>query len=88
MFIKEKDADNRKEILEFLETKGFRLDEDEFRDKQEIIDSVLPVSVNTEEMTYKMMGSITSAAAASSKGVLMTREEFYEQIILLDKKES
>lgn len=41
IFVREKDPDGRREILEFLENMGYRLDKEEPRTSQEIIESVL-----------------------------------------------
>ena len=79
MFVREKDPDGRREILEFLENMGYRLDEEEPRTRQEIIESVLPITVDRKNKEYRMMGNVTCAAAAVSSGRMITKEEFFEQ---------
>lgn len=79
IFVREKDPDGRREILEFLENMGYRLDEEEPRTRQEIIESVLPITVDRKNKEYRMMGNVTCAAAAVSSGRMITKEEFFEQ---------
>ncbi len=80
MFVRENDTNKRREILECLENMGYRLDESEPRTRQEIIDSVLPITVDEKKKEYRMMGNVTCAAAAASSGCLITREEFFKKI--------
>ena len=79
IYVREKDPDGRREILEFLENMGYRLDEEEPRTRQEIIESVLPITVDRKNKEYRMMGNVTCAAAAVSSGRMITKEEFFEQ---------
>ena len=72
-------AEERREMLAFLEEKGFVSDKDEFRSKEEIISTFLPIVVNVVERNYRMMGNVTCAAAAASKGCMFTKDEFYER---------
>ena len=80
-YIAEADSRYREEILDFLEKKGFKMDKDEFRSREEIIGSVLPITVNMAEKTYRMMGSVMTAAAASSKGSLSKKEDLYRWFV-------
>ena len=79
IFVREKDPDGRRKILEFLENKGYRMDVEEPRTRQEIIGSVLPITVDRKNKEYRMMGNVTCAAAAVSSGRMITKEEFFEQ---------
>ena len=79
MFVREKDPDGRREILEFLENMGYKLDEEEPRTRQEIIGAVLPITVDSKNKEYRMMGNVTCAAAAVSSGRMITKEKFFEQ---------
>lgn len=79
IFVREKDPDGRCEILEFLEGMGYKTDEEETRTRQEIVESVLPITVDKRNKEYRMMGSVTCAAAAVSSGRMMTKEEFFRQ---------
>ena len=76
-FVDERNSDLRKEIIEFLERKGFVLDPDERRGRDAIIEGFLPITFDSGSMEYRMMGNVTCAAAAASQGCLMNREEFY-----------
>jgi len=78
--IKEKDSARRKELIEFLKGKGYRLAEDENRGEQEITDSFLPIIVKAYDKTYSMMGNVTCAAAAAASGCFISVEEFYERV--------
>ena len=88
MLIKESDSKKRAEFIELLEKNGYVLDESEFRPRQAIIDASLPINVNTADKNYSMMGNVTCAAAVATSGSLISVEEAYEKIDLLDKKES
>ena len=73
-----KEVRDRQEIVLFLEKHGYELDKAEQRSKEEIIGYFLPIIVNLTEKTFKMMGNVTCAAAASSKGCIMDKDEFYK----------
>lgn len=75
--VNEKESMFREEIVEFLEAQGYMRDENDTRSRQEIIEYFLPITINIEEKTYAMMGNVTCASAASSKGKLRTRKEFF-----------
>ena len=77
VFVGEKDPKEREEIIAFLQKEGFTLDKNEIRDHEQIIASFLPIIVNKEEKTYRMMGNVTCAAAAGGSGLIMTEEAFY-----------
>ena len=77
MYVDERKPEYRRKIIEFLEKNGYRLQKDEFRGREEIIEAVFPIAVNEETKEYRMMGNVTCAAAAGASGCLKTREEFY-----------
>ena len=77
MIVDERKPEFRREMIDFLEQKGYRIEKEESRSKEEIIKAVLPIVVNPETKEYRMMGNVTCAAAAVSKGNLFSREEFY-----------
>ena len=79
IFVREKEPDGRREILEFLENMGYGLDEEEPRTRQEIIGAVLPIMVDSKNKEYRMMGNVTCAAAAVSSGRMITKEELFKQ---------
>ena len=79
MFVGAKGREERQKLIIFLEDNGFRLDADECRSKEEILDDFLPIIVNVEEKNYRMIGNVTCAAAAVQGGGVKTAEEFYKQ---------
>ena len=80
MIVREKDPVERDSFIKTLESMGFRKDIDDPRGRQEIIDAVLPITVNVAEKIYGMIGNKTCAAAATSSGLVMTKEEFSESL--------
>ena len=66
----------REELLDFLEAEGFAYDPD--TDREDILESRLPVSLNLEEKYMSRMGSVTTAACAASAKLIINAEEFYE----------
>lgn len=73
----------RKYFIEFLEKNGFKTGTDSVFSREEILDSILPVSVDLDSLEYDRMGNITCAAAASAVGAVFTVEEFmnfYESV--------
>ena len=78
--VRTKNTEERRELIEFLETHGYRLDPKEFRSKEDILNGSLPISVDLNGGKYNMMGNVTCAAAAAASGVLKTLEEFYSLI--------
>lgn len=79
-YIKEKDPKKRLELIDFLETKGYSLDPDEPRSRQEIEMGTLPIVVDDAEKVYRMMGNVTSAAAAAGSNRVITVDEFYQKM--------
>ena len=77
IYVKTQSSEERRELIEFLEARGFWLDPDEFRTKEEILSGSLPINVYLNGRKYDMMGNVTCAAAAASSGALKTVEEFY-----------
>lgn len=75
--VKEKESIFREDIIEFLEARGYILDKNEPRSRQEIIDYFLPIIIYPAEKTFAMIGNVTCAAAVSSTGRLSTRQEFF-----------
>ena len=61
-----------------VESRGFTVDN---RDRQEILESRFPLTVNMAKKTYSAMGNVTCAAAAVSSGHLMTVDEFYAKYL-------
>lgn len=79
MFVKVKGIKKRKEILDFLESNGYILDNEWACGRDDIINERFPISINMNKKTYRMMGNTTTAAAAASSGSLIEVEEFYKR---------
>ena len=77
IFVREKNCECRKEIITFLEERGYFRAEHECRSKQEIIDGILPIVLDRQKREFSMMGNVTCAAAAVSSGCMITKEELY-----------
>lgn len=78
VFVRADDHATRQRIIDDLESRGFTVDN---RDRQEILESRFPLTVNMAKKTYSAMGNVTCAAAAVSSGHLMTVEEFYAKYL-------
>lgn len=61
-----------------LESKGYIIDNEEFRGRDGIINGNLPIGVNTVSKTYNMMGNVTCAAALCSGGGLWEDDKLFE----------
>ena len=77
-YVKTRGKEARKTFIEFLEKNGFKIGTDSVFSREEILDSILPVSVDLDSLEYDRMGNITCTAAASSLGVVLTVEEFLD----------
>ncbi len=77
-YIGEKNPAEREKLICFLEKEGVVLDTDESRGRQEIVEGILPIAVNIEARTYRMMGNVTCAAGVASSGRIVKAEDFYE----------
>ena len=80
-YVDERQKENRKEFIGFLEENGYVLDSDEKRSKDDIIDGVLPICVDPVNKEYRMMGSITTAACAAQQKILISKEDFIKSYI-------
>jgi len=78
MFVRGKGNKNREKILDLLESKGYIIDNEEFRGRDGIINGNLPIGVNTVNKTYNMMGNVTCAAALCSGGGLWEDDKLFE----------
>ncbi len=76
--IDERNKEERRGIIKFLEDMGYSLEAKEQRSKKEIIDSFLPIYVDKTGKNFWMMGNVTCAAAAVSSKKLIKKELFYE----------
>ena len=68
--------EKRAGLLDFLEAEGFTYDPD--TDREDVLESRFPISLNLEERRMSRMGSVTTAAGAASAKLIMNAEEFYE----------
>ena len=79
--VKTKDKSEREEFINYLEKKGFIIDESHFS-KQDILCSILPIIVNLSKKTINVMGNITVAACAAQCGRIITQEDFFKAVKL------
>lgn len=79
MFVRENDRGVREQLIKTLENDGYIMDEKIALSREDIIDSNLPIIVNTLDKTYSRMGNVTCAAAAAGSGHIITVEEFYDR---------
>ena len=79
MYVREKDKGIREQLIKTLENDGYIKDEKTSLSRDDIIDSNLPIVVNTLDKTYSRMGNVTCAAAAAGGGGVITVEEFYDR---------
>jgi hypothetical protein len=77
IYVNPSDREKRTEFIDHLESKGFKCREDEVTNRQSTIDSPYPVIVDITRKIYGHLHNTTSAAAASSKGKVISVEEFY-----------
>lgn len=79
VFVDEREKVKRLEFIVFLELNGYSLDKDEFRSKETIAESFLPIDVDPVNREYRMMGNITCAACAAQQKLLISKEEFCQR---------
>ncbi len=77
IYIKASDPEDRKKLIETLEVDGYKLDEEFPLIRQDVLESNLPVVVNSEKKVYSRMGNVTSAAVAAQSGKVIELSEFY-----------
>ena len=73
-------AENREAFVKRFEEKGFKLDKTFSR--EEIINSVLPITLNYEKKEISRMGNVTCAAGAESQRRVISEEEFWSNYIV------
>ena len=69
--------ERREKFINSFEEKGFKIDK-RFS-KNEIIKSVLPITLDFKTKEIGRMGNVTCACVALSQGLIMNDEEFLEQ---------
>ena len=74
-----RDKDKRLQLIEFLESKGYIVINDNVTNRELLIESKFPVLVNFEDKTITMYHTITSSAAAASSGILISIDDFYKE---------
>ena len=74
--IKVNEQEEREKLLNELKTNGYKLIE---FDESEIISSILPIIVDTENKTISRMGNITCAAAYASRNEYEDIETFWNE---------
>ncbi len=70
-----RNKEERKDFIKNLETKGYIIDEKYFK-REDIIDGIFPIVVNITDKKIRMLGNVTTSAAAASSGVLINKEQF------------
>lgn len=68
---------SREQLLVFLESEGYKCVEDEITNRQIVLDSLYPVTVDTENKVFSVFHTTTSAAAAVSSHAVFEEDEFY-----------
>lgn len=67
----------RIELLDYLESRGFRYPNHTTRENS--MESSLPIVVDTDKREVYRMGNITVAACAAACNALISEKEFYQQ---------
>ena len=80
MFIVDVKAPNREKFVRLLENKGLRVREGFTR--EEIIQSIFPITLDFEKKEIGRVGNVTCTCAALSKGLVMKEEEFLKKVDL------
>ncbi len=68
---------SREQLLVFLEREGYKCVEDEITNRQIVLDTIFPITVDTENKLYSVFHTTTSAAAAVSSHAVFEEDEFY-----------
>ena len=76
-FVRTSNAYSREQLLIFLDNKGYKCIEDDITNKQIVLDSVYPITVDTENKAYGVIHTTTCAAAAVSSRAVLEEDEFY-----------
>ncbi len=74
-----RDKDKSIELIQFLESKGYSVVNDQVTNMELLVEAKYPILVNAEEKTMNMFHSAVSAAAVAGSGALMSLEDFYEE---------
>ena len=77
MAIVDVEAERRKDFIEKFEEKGFKIHH--YFSKEEIIKSILPITVDFKKKEIGHVGNVTCAAAAVSCGAVKKEEEFWKE---------
>lgn len=80
-----RNKEERKDFIENLETKGYKIDKT-FFDRNNIISGIFPLAIDLTNKKINMMGNVTTSAAAISSGVLISKEQFKLLLKSKDKK--
>jgi len=84
VFVRPSSGQARIDLVEYLEAKGFTCVEDEIFNREDIINSGLPLVIDHKNKTIRRMGNITCAAAAVSSGVLTDENDVYKYFAAKD----
>ena len=80
-YVDERDSQKRQVFIEYLETYGFKCDEDEVTTRQSTIDSKFPITVDAVNKLYGHLHNVTCSAAAVTTGKITTAAEFIEKYL-------
>lgn len=77
IYVKPTTQQKRAELLDFLDSQGFKPDENWRKSRDEVLEAPYPVCVMLDKKTYSSMGNTTCAAAAASSKIIAPEELFY-----------
>ena len=77
LYVQTYDIDERIELIEFLEDKGFRCMEDKAHSRDQTITSRFPLVIEPDTKSLSHMENVTVSAAAAASYVIMGICEFY-----------
>ena len=78
LYVRIFNKEERIELIDFLESKGFWCIENDVHCRTNTVESVYPLIIVMSEKTISCMGNITCAAAAISQNIMMNTALFYE----------
>lgn len=70
-------AHSREQLLTFLDNNGYKCIEDDVTNRQIVLDSVYPITVDIENKEYGVIHTTTCASAAVSSQAVFEEDEFY-----------
>ena len=77
LYVRPYTQEDRCNLVEYLESEGFRCIGVSSDTRHETIESKLPLVIELRPKTISRMGNVTCAAAAASCGIIMSDKDFY-----------